>query len=70
MIYKKLLITIVLLLFLANPVFGAEVKGTLQGFVISADRNQQIAEIQIQINRIMALIVQLTRELNELLKAK
>ena len=68
MIYKKLLITIVLLLFLATPVFGAEVKGTLRGFVISADRNQQMAEIQIQINRIFAMIVQLQRELNELLK--
>ena len=64
---KHLFITIVLFISLANPVFGAEVKGNLQGFVISADRNQQMAEIQIQINKIMAMIVQLTRELRELM---
>ena len=63
---KKLLITIVLFLSLATPVFGAEVKGTLQGFVISADRSQKIAEIQIQINQIRVLIMELQRLLNQL----
>ncbi len=67
---KKLIFTIIFFLMLGTSVYASEVKGNLQGFVISADRNQQIAEIQIQINRIMGMIVQLTRELNELLKAK
>ncbi len=63
---KKLIITIVLLLSLSSPIFASEIKGNLQGFVISADRNRQIAEIQIQINQIRVLIMELQRLLNQL----
>ncbi len=63
---KHFIIAILFFLMLGTSVYASEVKGNLQGFVISADRNRQIAEIQIQINQIKVLIMELQRLLNQL----